>query len=396
MSDDTAVLDRIRGSVERYVRGWRGGTEPVEAEDVVQEAMTRLLENRGRLEPSAWEPYTLVSARNLLLDQDRLGEVRHRHRHRLHVPDFAASPEEQLLTSEEHEAVRRALAALPDEEAMLLSDRYGDDEAPNRSLAPAVAARLARARAKLRVAYLLEHTGLALPTSRCRPVLEALSTGDRRRQERLGTGRHLLSCRACATYAPALVKRQRAMAALHPLAWVGAGVSGLWAAARRRPVQASAAVAATVLLGGTAVAVGLPGQSSDPGSRQAVNPQGPSASTGSLVFSTTGRPVLPGAGGPVSRGPVEAERVVVGEVAADEGFWLGSRPGERLWVRLVGDGESPAALQTGDAISFTGRTAPLPRDYLDAAGVTAAEGRDELRAMGVYVEVPRASLVVHG
>ena len=49
----------------------------------------------------------------------------------------------------------------------------------------AVAARLSRARASLRVEYLLLAEGIEPPTDRCRPVLRALSSGDRRRQREL-------------------------------------------------------------------------------------------------------------------------------------------------------------------------------------------------------------------
>ena len=200
----------------------------------------------------------MVSVRNLLLDRHRVREVRRRHGHRLHAPDVTPGPEEQVLTEEEHSAVRRAMTRLPGEDATLLDQRYGTADVPSRSVAPAAATRLAPARARLRVAYLLEHTGLPLPTPRCRPVLEALSSGDRRRQERLGAARHLLSCRVCATYAPVLTRRQRALAALHPLAWAGAGAGAVWAAMRRHPVRSGTAAATTavVLVAGTVAVTG--------------------------------------------------------------------------------------------------------------------------------------------
>ena len=115
----------VRESVSRFVRSRPGAEDP---EDVVQEAMTRLLENRARLEPAAWEAYAVVSARNLLRDRDRASGVSRRHRHRLHEPDLTASPEEHVLTQEEHAAVRRALTTLPAEDVELLEDRYGTGE----------------------------------------------------------------------------------------------------------------------------------------------------------------------------------------------------------------------------------------------------------------------------
>ena len=406
MSDDQQ-LTRVRGTVERFVRARPGLPGDVDREDVVQETMARLLENRSRLEPEAWEAYAVVSARNLLLDRERAGRVRRRHQHRLHTPDVTAGVEEQVLTQEEHSALRRAMTALPPEDRSLLHERYGTGDASARSIAPAAAARLARARGKLRVAYLLEHTGLALPTDRCRPVLEALSSADRRRQERLGAGRHLMACRVCATYAPALTRRERALAALHPLAWLGIGAGGLWAAARRHPARTTTAVAATAALAfaGTSALSSpdtpLPSLTADGAGPQATPaPTGPSTAapsigSGTLAIRPDGPPLLPRNGSALPEGPVEAERVVVQAVAADEGFWVGSAPQQRVWVQMVGAGESPSAVRVGDRVSFDGRTVRLVPGRVADLGVSRAEGADELAAMGTYVEAPRSSLVVH-
>ena len=74
----------------------------------------------------------------------------------------------------------------------------------------AVAAQLSRARAKLRVEYLLAAEGEAPPTPQCRPVLFALSSGDRRRQAETDAGHHLLDCDFCGgrERAPARAPRQ--------------------------------------------------------------------------------------------------------------------------------------------------------------------------------------------
>ena len=61
----------------------------------------------------------------------------------------------------------------------------------------AIAAQLNRTRAKLRVEYLLADGGVTPPTDRCRPVLFALSAGDRRRQRELDTAGHVLECDCC-------------------------------------------------------------------------------------------------------------------------------------------------------------------------------------------------------
>jgi anti-sigma regulatory factor (Ser/Thr protein kinase) len=77
------------------------------------------------------------------------------------------------------------------------------------STAGAVAAQLNRTRARLRVEYLLERDGVEPPTPRCRPVLLALSSGDRRRQREVDTGRHLLECDTCARLCQPLMDRSQ-------------------------------------------------------------------------------------------------------------------------------------------------------------------------------------------
>lgn len=73
--------------------------------------------------------------------------------------------------------------------------------------AGAVASQLNRSRARLRVEYLLTRQRAEPPSDRCRPVLFALSVGDRRRQRELDAARHLLECRFCATLSQPLTQR---------------------------------------------------------------------------------------------------------------------------------------------------------------------------------------------
>lgn len=394
MSGDGRDLLLVRDSVSRFVRS-RPGAEDQDGEDVVQEAMTRLLENRSRLEPAAWEAYAVVSARNLLRDRDRLSGVRRRHQHRLHEPDLAATPEEQLLTQEEHSAVRRALTSLPPEDVELLEDRYATGEVPERTVPGSVVARLARARARLRLAYVLEHTGVELPTDRCRQVLEAVSSGDRRRQERLGAARHVAVCRVCATYAPVLATRRRALAALHPLAWAGTASAAVWAAVRRHPASGTAAVA-VALAGAVTVGAAVDRSAPPPRLPSAAPTAAAGAAAGTAVPEVTvgGRPLLPADGGAALLGPARARDVPVQAVAADEGFWVGTGPGRRVWVQLTGAGESAAAVRPGDRVSFEGRAVPVPVGFAARAGLTPAEGAGELEGTGVLVEVARDRLLV--
>jgi anti-sigma regulatory factor (Ser/Thr protein kinase) len=72
-----------------------------------------------------------------------------------------------------------------------------------------VAAQLNRTRARLRVEYLLVSERVEPPTERCRPVLLAISSGDRRRQREVDAARHLLECDLCARLSGPLVGRGR-------------------------------------------------------------------------------------------------------------------------------------------------------------------------------------------
>jgi serine/threonine-protein kinase RsbT len=159
------------------------------------------------------EPYAIVTARHLVAS---LWKEQDRHRRNAHrVVDLVpvSAPDEDLLKEEERLAVSTALGRLSDRERKtLMAHEVGGQD--TRSLggelgmsAGAVAAQLNRSRARLRVEYLLELHGADPPTDRCRPVLFALSVGDRRRQRELDAARHLLECELCATLSPPLLDR---------------------------------------------------------------------------------------------------------------------------------------------------------------------------------------------
>jgi anti-sigma regulatory factor (Ser/Thr protein kinase) len=59
------------------------------------------------------------------------------------------------------------------------------------------------------VEYLLALEHAEPPTERCRPVLLALSGGDRRRQREVDAARHLLECPLCARLSEPLMERAR-------------------------------------------------------------------------------------------------------------------------------------------------------------------------------------------
>jgi serine/threonine-protein kinase RsbT len=101
-----------------------------------------------------------------------------------------------------------------DREALLAHEVSGRDTrslaAEQGSTAGAVAAQLHRARARLRVEYLLAAEHVEPPTEQCRPVLMAISSADRRRQREVDAARHLLECDVCAGLSEPLIGRGRA------------------------------------------------------------------------------------------------------------------------------------------------------------------------------------------
>jgi serine/threonine-protein kinase RsbT len=184
-------------------------------EDLVQETLTRVMAARQRLEPQTLAPYAVVTARNLTRSLAAGEERSKRHAHRLIDLREPVLPEEEALRREESRAISNALGKLPqrDREALVAHEVEGTDTttmAANRDSTPgAVAAQLSRARARLRVEYLLELEQSEPPTARCRPVLLALSAGDRRRQRDLDAGGHLLACAWCARLSQPLLDRRR-------------------------------------------------------------------------------------------------------------------------------------------------------------------------------------------
>jgi RNA polymerase sigma factor (sigma-70 family) len=206
-ADVAALIPTIRRIVAARVR------DRFAADDLVQETLLRVLAAADRVEPGMLEPYAIVTARNVVATMWQQQDRQRRNQHRvvdLRAPDL---PDEDMLRREEQDAVTVALARLSERErsALLEHEVAGRD---TRSLAEdlgttagAVAAQLNRARARLRVEYLLALERVEPVGERCRPVLLALSSGDRRRQREVDAGRHLLECELCARLSQPLLER---------------------------------------------------------------------------------------------------------------------------------------------------------------------------------------------
>jgi RNA polymerase sigma factor (sigma-70 family) len=386
--DLLALTPLIRRVVAARVR------DPQVVDDLVQETFARLLQAGPRLDDDALAPFAVVLARNVAVSFVRSRSTEARHLHRLVELAEPDRPEEQALRQEEARAVAEGLAHLPtrDRSTLVANEVEGADTATLAaelgSTPGVVAAHLARARAKLRVNYLLAIRGVDLPTERCRSVLNALSAGDRRRQRALDAGGHLLTCAVCASLSEPLTERRRALAGLLPLGLVKP-LGRLRAWVRDHPVQATASTGAVV--GAALLAAQLLGSepprqpASAPTTATTVVPAGDPrlTSEGRAILPLTGRPPLSRYAGD----PVRAQGVRVLQVVANEGFWVGTGRRDRVWVQLTGIRESGFQVQPGDRVSFTGQMVEHAPGFARRTGVTIREGADLLDQQGHHVEV---------
>jgi RNA polymerase sigma factor (sigma-70 family) len=196
----------------RRIVGARVGGHPA-ADDLVQETLVRVLAASSRIEPGMLEPYAIVTVRNVIASMWRDDDRQKRNQHRMVDLRPPAALDEQLLAREEQSAVAQALARLSEREqaGLLAHEVSGQDTqslaSQSGSTAGAVAAQLNRSRARLRVEYLLVLEQTEPPSDRCRPVLLALSSGDRRRQREVDAARHMLECELCARLSQPLMDR---------------------------------------------------------------------------------------------------------------------------------------------------------------------------------------------
>ena len=207
--DISALLPMVRRIVASRV------PDKATADDLVQETVTRVLAAVDRIEPGMPGPYAIVTARNVVTSLWRDQDRQRRNQHRVVDLRPSDSPDDDVLAGEDRDAISAALARLGDRErATLLAHEVAGRDTRSLavelgSTAGAVAAQLNRTRARLRVEYLLAVARAEPPTDRCRPVLLALSSGDRRRQREVDAARHLLECEFCAKMSEPLMDRGR-------------------------------------------------------------------------------------------------------------------------------------------------------------------------------------------
>ncbi len=378
-------------------------------EDLTQEALVHVAAANPNLSTQARQAYAIVTARNVVISHARTEAVHERHAHRLVDYTNLEGPEVLTLEREETDALATALQRLDPADRDLLVRHEADGEstealaAEASSTAGAIAMRLARARSALRLEFLLAFRRIELPTPRCRAVLLALSAGDRRRQRRLDSARHLRHCSTCAELAQPVAGRRRGIAAwlLVPSAEVIR--RALRSLRHNHWTQAFTGVAAVAGIAAVATVIASGGE---PQPVAAPAPAATSTAVTTTVAATTTLPTttapavaatttLPTTTAPaVAACPPPAPldqlqpAAVVGcgfapttltvvDVPADEGFWARTATGQTVWVQLVGTGESPESVRAGSALVVHGTVAP-----------PSAAGDAPVTADGFILQVP--------
>ncbi len=125
----------------------------------------------------------------------------------------------------------------------------------------------------------------------------------------------------------------------------------------------------------------------------------PAASGASGTIVANGQTMLPLAGSSTDNlssyagQTASTTSVRVQSVPADEGFWVGSGAGDRVWIQLTGAaGESPFTVKAGDSVAFTGTVTKNPDGFANQVGVTTAEGASMLDSQGYHIAVTRSAL----
>lgn len=209
---DGPELVSLRETAARVVRARHAGGD---GEDLIQEAWLRValaLRDRPVDNPHA---YAAGVAANLVRGHHRTYRRRQGRVARLWTRPTDEAPDSEVLRDEESAALVTALGRLPDpaRDVLVAHIVHGLDTgtlaARGGTTPGAVAACLARARAMLRVEYVIAFRRLPEPPDLCRRICYAVSANDARREVRLDAAGHLQECATCRSIAAALRERRR-------------------------------------------------------------------------------------------------------------------------------------------------------------------------------------------
>lgn len=362
--------------------------DPATVEDLTQETLERLVVAARRLDRSALVPYAVVSARNVVREWARRQERQQRHGHRMLDPRQGEDPEERVLQDEERRAVAAALQRLPpaERQPLIAHDVEGVETAAlarRMGTTPAaMAVRLSRSRARLRVEYLLALRRVELPTASCKRVLLAISAGDTRQQRASGAGEHLVACPECAALSEPLVHRRRPLAGL----WPFLGLDHLARWLRRTARQHPAPTAVAGLTAGVIAVVAIVASLGDDPPRPVLFVQ-----SGSSIPLTGDEPMAP-----YAEMTVEARGAPVQSVVESSGFWVGNSRAERVWADVHDETGIAPRLVPGQRISFQGRLVANTPETLERAGRGGAADRAQLERQGHHVDVEGGTIQAAG
>ncbi|MDQ4145063.1 MAG: sigma-70 family RNA polymerase sigma factor [Actinomycetota bacterium] len=355
--------------------------DPETAEELVQETLTRVMEARPRLHDDRLVGYAIVTAKNLVRARASKEIVAERHAHQLLNLVQPEEPEAAVLRQEEQQAVKEAFGRLPPTDKMVLLEHdvkekdHSTIAQESRSTPGNIAARLARARARLRLEYLLALRRISPPTGKCRSVLLAMATGDRRQQRALNVSQHLGQCSQCSALIEPLLRRRRGLAALFPLAGAGGLLERLRNWTRTPGGQVTGVAAATSILAASFLSSPCPA---------------------TLAIDDDGPFPLPRVSdlGCYAGKTVQGEQVAVASVPSNEGFWIGSIEQEQIWVAIAITGESPNHILSGQRLSLRGQVVANPPDFIQRFGLSPEEGAERLGQAGYHVVVNPGDLRV--
>ena len=414
-------LVALEAPLRRYVLSRTG--DPDLADDIVQETLLRTLTAAGSLEIETLTAYAIVVARNEINAHARSNTTARRHLPRLVDLTQPPRPEEMTTAKESREALAAALSTLPARTRLLLLAHDVHDQplaemAKEQDVRPGtLAMQLHRTRARLRVDYVLALRRATLPTSRCRPVLLAISAGDKRQQHGLNSGQHLSECTVCDDLSVPLLTRDRTLAGFVPWLALGAPQGAIEGFLRRQPGISTAGAVAVVAAG----VFGITQVAGDHGPPQGVTAPAPAVISATSASPTTpatppaspagaaspaavpnlssfGRAVVPARRqlGAAASAPAVADAVVVVAVPGNEGFWVGDAgaAGARIWVQMTGRGESPLQVTAGMRLSFHGTIVVNDLNFVRDLGLKDAADTAALDASGIHIVVAEKAITV--
>jgi hypothetical protein len=94
--------------------------------------------------------------------------------------------------------------------------------------------------------------------------------------------------------------------------------------------------------------------------------------------------------------PVSGHAVPVQSVPGPEGFWVGDNTTDRVWVKLLPQGNSPVAVKPGQLLDFDGTVVANGDAFAAAEHVDAANGAEQLDRQKAHVELPHNQPTIVG